>query len=306
MRVFLTGASGYLGGVLARHLASMPEVARITGISRNAPAGPLPAKLKFLPMDIRSPDLAAAIVGHDALIHTACIVLWSASSSVASRDDINLRGIRNVAQAALHAKVPRFIHASSMAAYDPELARGQSNVAEDFPLGKGNSPFYYWNSKALAESALTKVLASSGTTVTMFRPIYLSGPHNRITVQRYRQNAANLLGRNPRRQFIHEADVAAAFLQALRTDMPGAYNIVPDDFIRLSDVWRIVGAKFVPAVPLWVALLVTWLRWRLLGYPVHPSWVRDVLIDFTGSNARLRATGWRPRYGSAEALQAAL
>ena len=32
MRVFLTGASGYLGGVLTAHLAALPEVEAITGV----------------------------------------------------------------------------------------------------------------------------------------------------------------------------------------------------------------------------------------------------------------------------------
>jgi hypothetical protein len=31
-----------------------------------------------------------------------------------------------------------------------------------------------------------------------------------------------------------------------------------------------------------------------------------MLMDFTGSNAKLKSTGWKPRYGSAEALRSAL
>jgi UDP-glucose 4-epimerase len=306
MRVFLTGASGYLGSLLAEHLTRMPEVSSITGISRTPPQAPLPSKLRFLPMDICSPDLRGAMAGHDAVIHTACIVLWPARMPATKRDEINLDGTRNVAQAALHAKVRRFIHASSMAAYDPRLARGKSDLGEDFPLGKGDSPFYYWNSKALAEKALTELLGSSATTLTLLRPIYIIGPHNRSTAKSYCENAVNLLRHDCRRQFIHEGDVAAAFIQALRTDMPGPFNIVPDDFIRMSEVWNIVGARNVRAVPLWLAVLVAWLRWRWLGSLIHPSWVRDALVDFTGSNQRLKSTGWKPLYGSADALRAAL
>lgn len=32
MRVFLTGISGYLGGVLAEHLSHVPEIESVTGI----------------------------------------------------------------------------------------------------------------------------------------------------------------------------------------------------------------------------------------------------------------------------------
>jgi nucleoside-diphosphate-sugar epimerase len=306
MRVFLTGASGYLGSLLAERIVEMPEVESVTGLAWSAPTSRLPGKVRFVQMDVRSPDLAAAMAGHDVVVHTACIVLWSARMPAKERDDINLNGVRNVAQAALTHKVRRFIHASSMAVYDPSLAQGKTDVAEDFPLGKGDSPFYYWNAKASAERSLTELFAGSSTVLSRFRPIYIVGPRNRPTAQRYRKNAIRFQGRDPRRQFVHEEDVAAAFVQALRSDMPGAFNVVPDDFIRLSDLWKIVGASSVPTVPLWLARLVTWVKWRCFGSPIHSSWVADILVDFTGSNAKLRQTGWKPRYGSAEALRSAL
>jgi nucleoside-diphosphate-sugar epimerase len=306
MRVFLTGASGYLGSLLAERFAQMPEVESITGIALARPTAPLTAKMKFVRMDIRSPDLSAAMAGHDVVVHTACVVLWSAKMPVSERDEINLNGVRNVAQAALAHKARRFIHASSMAAYNPALVQGKTDVAEDFPLGKGDSPFYYWNAKALAERSLVELFAGSSTVLSMFRPIYIIGPRNRPTAERYRENSIRFPGRDPRRQFIHEEDVAAAFVQALRDDMPGAFNVVPDDFIRLSEVWKIVAVRSTPTVPAWLARLVTWLKWRYCGFPVHSSWVADMLVDFTGSNAKLKQAGWKPRYGSAEALRSAL
>jgi nucleoside-diphosphate-sugar epimerase len=306
LRVFLTGASGYLGGVLAAHLDRLPEVESITGVGLNAPGGTLPAKVRFRQLDIRSPDLAAAMAGHQVVIHTACVVLWSARMPARVRDDINLNGTRNVAQAALANGVHRFLHASSMAVYDPRLARGQSGVAEDFPKGGPDPFFYYWSTKAGVEQILTETLAGRGTVLTLLRPIYIVGPRNRCTVAGLRANAANLRGFDPRRQFIHEDDVAAAFLQALATDLPGPYNVVPDDFLRMSEVWPMVGRRFVPTLPAALAQAITALRWRWLGSPVHPSWVADMLVDFTGSNARLKSTGWRPRHTSAEALRSAL
>jgi nucleoside-diphosphate-sugar epimerase len=306
MHIFLTGASGYLGSLLTKRLAELPEVESITGIALSTPTAPLPPKVKFLQMDMRSPDLAAVMAGHDTVVHTACIVLWPAKMSVRERDDINLNGVRNVAQTALANKITRFIHTSSMAAYDPNLAQGKSDVTEDFPTGRGDSPFYYWNAKAAAEQILKEIFSPSSTLLTFLRPIYIIGPRNRANAKSYRANAINFPGRNPRRQFIHEEDVVAAFIRALRTDMPGAFNVVPDDFIRVSDVWKIVGAKFVPTVPLWLANLVTGIRWRYFGSPIHPSWVQDMLVDFTGSNAKLKATGWRPQFGSEQALHSAL
>jgi nucleoside-diphosphate-sugar epimerase len=304
-RIFLTGASGYLGSLLMERLAALPEVESITGIALSNPRAPLPPKVKFRQMDMRSPDLAGIMAGHDVVVHTACIVLWPAKMSVAERDDINFNGVRNVARAAMANKITRFIHTSSMAAYDPDWARGKSDVTEDSPTGRGDSAFYYWNAKAGAENALREMFNGSSTVLTFLRPIYIIGPRNRSNAKSYRKNAINFPGQNPRRQFIHEEDVVAAFIQALRTDMPGAYNVVPDDFLRIHDVWKIAGAKFVPTVPLWLASWLTGVRWRFLGSPYHTSWVRDMLVDFTGSNAKLKDTGWRPRFNSEQALRSA-
>jgi UDP-glucose 4-epimerase len=304
MRVFITGAGGYLGGVLVQHLAQLSEVEGITGIGLTKPSADVD-KMKFRQMDIRSPALAEIMAGHDVVIHTACVVLWSANMSAKERDDINLNGTHNVARAALTNGVRRFVHASSMAVYDPQLARGQTDVKEDFSKGKGDSPFYYWNAKAAAEQILTNILGAA-VALTFLRPIYIIGPRNRKVVESYRKNAVMFPGVNPRRQFIHEDDVAAAFIQAIRTNMPGAFNVVPDDFIRLNDVWKMVGAKFVPNLPLSLASFITSMRWRFFGSPIHPSWVEDMLLDFTGSNAKLKSTGWKPRYDSAAALRSAL
>jgi nucleoside-diphosphate-sugar epimerase len=153
---------------------------------------------------------------------------------------------------------------------------------------------------------LTEILAPAGITLTMFRPGYIIGPRNTATIQSLRANAVTLLGHNPRSQYVHEEDVAAAFAQAVLTDMPGAYNLDPDDYLRLSEVQEISGVKFAPTVPVWLARLIMQISWQYFGSPTHPSWLDVMLVDFTLSNARLRTTGWKPKYNSTQALRSAL
>ncbi len=305
-RVFLTGVSGYIGSVLANRLASEPYIEGITGTSRTTPKVTLHPKVKCIQMDIRSPNLASAMAGHDVVVHTACVVFWRASMPAAVRDDINLNGTRNVARAAAANQVRRFVHASSIAAYDPDLIRGKIGITEDFPLCKSDSRYFYNNNKAAAERILVEVLGAAGIPLTLFRLTNITGPCDVKVVESWRANAFMPLGRNPRMQFVHEDDAADAFLRAVRADLPGAYNVVPDDFLRMSDLYKILGVRFVPRVPLWLARLVAVARWRYLGGFSHPSWVGVHTGDAAASNARLRATGWAPRHGSADALRTAL
>jgi nucleoside-diphosphate-sugar epimerase len=305
-KVLITGAGGYLGGVLATELANLKDVDCITGIVHHTlPRTPLPSKVDLVKMDIRSPELSEVMAGHDYVIHSAFIVQWSSKMAAAVRDDINFNGTRNVAQAAIKNHIRGFIHASSIAAYDPIHAQGKENLNEDCPIGDGNSPMYYLNSKAIAEKILREVLESSNIPLTLFRISYITGPRDPATVQGFRENAARFPGCDPRLQFVHENDVAQAFAQAIRSRMPGAFNVVPNDSIRLSDVHKIIGVKPL-MVPVWLARLVTFMRWRFFGSPTHPSWVQTTLIDFRFSNARLKATGWMPHYTCAEALRTAL
>ena len=306
MRVFLTGVSGYLGGLLAETLVRVSEVEGITGIDVVEPARDLPAKVDFVRMDIRSPEVEAAMAGHEVVVHTAFIVLWFAKMPGKVRDDINLNGVQNVARAAAANEVQRFVHASRTAVYDPELVRGQSETDENSTLGKGDSFSYYCNGKAMAERTLSEVLGSTSTVLTFLRPTWVLGPRNRATVDSMRETAVNIPGHDPRIQYVHEDDVAAAFQQAALADIPGAYNVVPDDFIRLSDAWQILGLDSVRAVPAWAARLVAAVQWRFFGSQTHPSWVSLMMSDATASNAKLRATGWAPSCGSADALRSAL
>jgi len=141
MRVFLTGSSGYLGSVLAEFLAREQEIDSITGIDLVPPTTPLPAKVEFVQMDIRSPDLAAAMAGHEVVVHMAFVVLWLAKMPVAERDDINLNGVRNVARAAAACQVRRFVDASSVAAYDTHLMPGKPILPKIFQSAAEIRPF---------------------------------------------------------------------------------------------------------------------------------------------------------------------
>jgi nucleoside-diphosphate-sugar epimerase len=304
--IFITGISGYLGQVLAEQLAMMPEIDRITGIDVSKPRFGLPSKVRYVQKDIRAADLANMIAGYDVVIHTAFIVLWPSKLSETDRDDININGTRNVAKAALARGVNKFLQLSSQAAYDPQIIHGQMNVTEDFPLGEGNSGFYYWDNKAVLERDLNQIFQSSSVKLTIFRPSYVIGQRNTTTVDGWRKNAANILGHVMNAQFIHEDDMAEAFALAIRSDMPGAFNVVPDDVIGMRRFFELIGKKHVPIVPFSVARLVMLLRWRYLGSLEHPSWLDSALLDFKISNAQLKSFGWNPRYNCEGAIRTAL
>lgn len=304
MRVFLTGVSGILGGVIADRLARWPEVECITGIDVTEPKKPMPAKVQFIKMDVRAPEVAKVMAGHDTVVHTAIVMLWQAKMPSDVRRGINVNGAASVARAATANHVKRFIHTSSTAAYDMPLLGYQTGVTEEFPIGHGNSNSYYCNDKAAAERAVTEILGPTQTRLIILRPCGIGGPSFGRTARLLRDTASRRRGPEPRGQVVDEEDVAAAYLLALRSDTAGAYNVVPDGFIRMKEVWKITGAR-MPWMPTLGAILLARIAWRYFGSSIHPSWFTASTTYFVMSNDKLKAAGWRPQYNSAEALRRA-
>jgi nucleoside-diphosphate-sugar epimerase len=136
----------------------------------------------------------------------------------------------------------------------------------------------------IAERILTETIGTSAA-LTFLRPFTSSVRANQPVIQSYRQNAVNFLGYNPRRQFVHEDDVASAFVRATLNDLPGAFNVASDDCVRLSDVWAAVGKKICadrspagrPADQPGFEVAF------FLDRRCIPCWISDMLVDFTAA-----------------------
>jgi nucleoside-diphosphate-sugar epimerase len=117
------------------------------------------------------------LAGFDAVIHCAV----TESQEIAEARAVNRDATRTVAEAALNAGVPRFIHLSSAAIYDFKQL-GDVEIDESDPLvphGGETSPTdgyptVYAITKAEAEDVVTE-LASDGLGVTILRPTGVLG-----------------------------------------------------------------------------------------------------------------------------------
>jgi nucleoside-diphosphate-sugar epimerase len=160
MKVLVTGASGLLGGAVARELAACGH--DVTCFQRR-PSG---AGLRDVTGDVRArPALRAAAAGHDAVVHLAALVVPRARW----RDlvAVNVSGTLHAREAA--GRCGRFVHVSS-----PSVA-----FADRPGVGEGVGPAGYagrdgyTRSKALAERL---VLADRPAPTVVVRPHLVWGP----------------------------------------------------------------------------------------------------------------------------------
>jgi UDP-glucose 4-epimerase len=106
-------------------------------------------------------------------------------------------------------------------------------------------------------------------------------------------------------QLVHHDDVAAAIALAATTSAPaGAYNIAGDGVISVSDMVSALGGRPV-RVPHAAATAASAVISRLPFVPAALEWLHvgrtSVVMDTSKAKSQL---GWKPKYTSAETLQA--
>ncbi|MGD0191491.1 MAG: NAD-dependent epimerase/dehydratase family protein [Rhizomicrobium sp.] len=170
MNIFITGASGFVGGAFVR---AAKERHALTAMSRSEKSDAAIAAAGAAPVRCSLDDVTAAhIKGADAVVHCAAHVEdWGPW-----RDywRYNVDATKRMLAAAKEAGAKRFVHIGTEAA----LFYGQDmrNVDETTPLAL-HSPFPYSRTKAYAEKAVREANdAGRGFETIVVRPRFVWGP----------------------------------------------------------------------------------------------------------------------------------
>jgi UDP-glucose 4-epimerase len=110
-----------------------------------------------------------------------------------------------------------------------------------------------------------------------------------------------ILGFDPRYQFVHEDDVVGALAHALRTDLPGVYNVAADGVLAFSEVVGLLGKPYLPILPPWGTGLAAGALKRA-GLNLPPEMLSQMRFGRGLDNRKLKATGFQYRYTSRETV----
>jgi len=291
--VAITGATGFIGNVLLKHLAG--QGFQLRALYR--PASTLPpdqtASIQWLAGDLVDTDsLRTLVAGVDVIIHCAGTVR---GSTLDDFKEANIAGVTRLIEVATDLKVPRFLLISSLAAREPSLS--------DYAM-----------SKKLGEDALLRY--QDRISCDVLRPPAVYGPGDREMrplLQIIKRGLVPIIGaKEGRFSLLYVDDLAVAVSCLLRSESVQKSRCFelhdghPDGYTwhQIATIAAHLNGKKNYSLPIprslmqLVALSNLCLS-RLLGYPAmltpgkvreifHPDWVCD-------NTAISEEVGWQPR-----------
>jgi nucleoside-diphosphate-sugar epimerase len=300
--IAVTGVSGYLGQQLLARLAADPDVERVVGIDAREPRL-RPASLDFHLLDIASADLEPLLDGADALVHLAFLFAPQHDEALMAR--VNLDGTRRVLDAAGAAGIRTVVYLSSATVYGawPE---NPVPLTEDAPLRPNPGFVYAWH-KAETERLVGEWRdAHPDGRVAVLRPAVMLGPHVDNWVARALADALpfRIADTTPPVQYVHEDDVVAAVLLALRDRLDGPFNVAPDGWIPGDQALALAGTSPWLSLPASAARRVVARAWKLKLVDVPPEALPYLEHPWVVANDRLRRAGWEPTQTNEETFVA--
>ena len=238
MKVFLTGATGFVGHHVARALAD--EGAKLRLLVRKTSNL---ANLEGIPGDTHVGDLARpetyapALSGCDAVVHVAADYrLWIRDPE--AMYCANVEGTRDLLKLARDAGIKRFVYTSSVATM--HFRRDGMVINEDTPVSLRDMVGHYKRSKFLAEQQAIAA-AVDGQRVIILNPTTPIGPNDSKPTPTGRIFVDFLNGRFPAYMdtglnLVDVAEVARAHVSALTKGQSGHRYILGGENLTLKQI----------------------------------------------------------------------
>ena len=172
MKILITGATGYLGSTVARHLIQAGKNVVRTGRRKSSSD-----KSQYISRELRSnTDWSDVLKGVSHIVHTAArvhVLNERSKDPLEAFREVNVEGTLNLARQALQAGVKRFIFISTIGVNGSKTIKGNTFSENDIPHPHNNYALSKWE----AEQGLAKIAAGTNMEVVVIRAPLIYGPN---------------------------------------------------------------------------------------------------------------------------------
>lgn len=296
MKIFITGATGYLGNNLANRLAS--EGHTVHALCRNIPKAKkiLHSTIQIFEGDITdAASIEKAMAGCEQVYHLAAYArVWAKDISIYTT--LNLDATRNILNAALQHKVQKIVFTSTGGTLGPS---GAIPVKED-DARIGNIMNEYEETKTKAEALCKEYCNKYAMHIVIVNPPRIYGPgiatdSNAVTrlVQLYLKGKWKFIPGDGRRtgSYVYIDDVINGHILAMQKGRSGERYILSGVNASYNEFFKtleeVTGKKTkLYKLPLWVMMAagyVMLVRTKLTGKAplLTPPWIKKYLYDWS-------------------------
>src|SRR5579863_7903204 len=238
MKIFVTGATGFVGHHVAKALAAEGAELRLLTRKSSNLANLEGIQGETVVGDLLSPEsLKTAIAGCDAVVHVAADYrLWIPDPAAMYK--ANVDGTRELLRMAGEAQVKRFVYTSSVATM--HFRTDGIVINEDTPVSIADMVGHYKRSKFLAEQEAISA-AKSGQQVIILNPTTPIGINDRKPTPTGRIFVDFLNGKFPAymdtgMNLVDVSEVARAHVLALTKGKPGRRYILGGENLTLKQI----------------------------------------------------------------------
>ncbi len=318
MKVLVTGATGFIGPVLAAHLVS--EGYELTALVRKtSDTSVLPDDIKLVKGDmLDESSLENAVRGKDAVIHLAAnFDFYPKDVKLLYR--VNVGGTRSLLNACIGAGVKRFVYCSTTEVIGPVSDPPANEETELRPQ------YHYSRSKMIVEALVRDATKHTGIEHVIVRPTGIVGAEDTYvgfqTMKAINDGAIPVIPGDGLKHvsFIHVDDLVRGLILALMTKsgVNGTFILCPDRPLNYIETFWVIadqlGAKppklRIPGLAAKISIgLLGLVKGRgKSGFLWHYKSVQAMLEDRWYSNEKAKKLlGWFPRMSMEEAVRKAI
>lgn len=267
LKVVITGASGALGQLLARHLHKSHHVIGVD----HRPFKNKPKDVEMHALDLRrksSFDVLRA-KAPDIILHVGVIRNPLKHQGNSTAYHVNLETTNQLVRLAEVCNTRKFVFVSTANLYGPSAGTA-GFLAEDAPLhGADRSPEIR-DLVALDMMIQSFFWRKPDVETVIVRPVHMIGTHLNNAPTRYLRlpYLPTLMGYDPMIQAIDETDVVRAIAMSLQEGMRGIFNLVGHGHAPLTRIARALGTPMVPVPEFALRMMMnTAFRYKMTAYP---------------------------------------